>query len=686
MAQFDSLACTIGHELDEVIVKGYTILHKTDRDIYMVTSKQLKESTDVLDLLNKLPGINYEPITNVVSVKMDKNVLFQVDGIERSQEYLSNLALDRIQRVEVINRIPERYTIQGYKYILNIKLHKDYIGNDFILKNYCMLDLAHNNGDNFVANEQPAVSLSHASKNIDVYFLYGYGNIHWNYVTNYDKIYNQASHIYTGNYDVQCPNYYYSYLSHTFAGGLTYHIKDNQHLSFTLTYLHEKIRDEYNNHIFSEDLQSSSSTISTEDKSDVEKSPDLKTSLYYQATFNKFDLYMDLSYNKHDADRYHSYSAFSNFNSVNKYHDLKNYLYGNVDLTYHLQDENYINMGFLSIMNNITSRSLPSEMRVSDIRDKRLNIYTKSSFALKPNLTLETGVAFDIIKRQEDYSANKYFYVLPDVDLTYMFSNSSNISLSYNTNISYPEQMQLLESPYYLDSMIVSIGNPQLNQALTHTISVQGTLFDKFQYVGQLELIPNDINMFFTTQQNKPIQTYINASSKTWLFQVSHEWNITEALTWENSIQYMSMYKSYNGISNHTKAWIGNSELSFFYKSINTMATLEYSRGMFRAPLIQGFQEYGQDLWELAIQKKILKDRLSLSLNYVLPIKWGVRQNQNSYIISDFHSESTNFRLNTYNNVLMLRVRFNLSKGRKSRHIEQKKIFEDELRNDRGLL
>jgi hypothetical protein len=42
---------------------------------------------------------------------------------------------DRVKRIEVVRMLPGRLVAAGYKYVVNIMLKKDYIGNDLFLQN-----------------------------------------------------------------------------------------------------------------------------------------------------------------------------------------------------------------------------------------------------------------------------------------------------------------------------------------------------------------------------------------------------------------------------------------------------------------------------------------------------------------------------------------------------------------------
>ncbi|MBP8777292.1 MAG: hypothetical protein KBH23_04835, partial [Bacteroidaceae bacterium] len=119
---------------------------------------------------------------------------------------------------------------------------------------------------------------------------------------------------------------------------------------------------------------------------------------------------------------------------------------------------------------------------------------------------------------------------------------------------------------------------------------------------------------------------------------------------------------------------------------INLITGLEYNRMMTKSPRLQGYNESGQDYWMLTLGREFFKNKLSLSLMYVLPLEWGVRETQNSLTEANFYREATHLNLDTYKNMIFLRATLHLHKGKKTKESKSKSSFDDESRENRGLL
>lgn len=126
--------------------------------------------------------------------------------------------------------------------------------------------------------------------------------------------------------------------------------------------------------------------------------------------------------------------------------------------------------------------------------------------------------------------------------------------------------------------------------------------------------------------------------------------------------------------------------MEYWIKPIELLVKVEYSREMQKIPLLQGWQQFGQDLWQLSLRKTFINNSLSVSLNYVPPIHIGVRTAQKSCIETPSLNLSQNLNLRTYDNLLMLRIEWRFNKGRNKQRQVQQYEFDSEQKQDKGLL
>ncbi len=119
--------------LRAVDIRASAQVTRLDKDVYILTDSMRRVHTHAREILQQLPTITYDPLTNALKVAGSSNVLYLVDGVERSPQYVLNMDPKRIQRVEVIRVPTGRFTFEGYDAIIQIITRRRYTGYDVTL-------------------------------------------------------------------------------------------------------------------------------------------------------------------------------------------------------------------------------------------------------------------------------------------------------------------------------------------------------------------------------------------------------------------------------------------------------------------------------------------------------------------------------------------------------------------------
>lgn len=671
-------------KLPDVVVKGKTVKHKHNGELYTVTDELRKSSADCMELLGRLPGVRYESLTGNLTVMMNSNVLLTVDGVERTKDYIASLPMKKVKSVEVVTSPTGRHLAQGYRYVVNIRLHNDYSGYDLNLSNTSMLDLGGNNGSDFIANEQPSAMVAHTNRKWDFDVKYGHASIRWNYPITYEKRYNGILSLASADYTTKSPNEHFTNFTNALSGGLTYRIDKKQNLTLRFNHTNEDIATNDVSAMTATDLGTGSQTSYREDKLSSDKTPNNKLSLFYQARLGKLDIYADVSYNNRRSKSANTYRLSSGFFDESLHRNRKDYLRSTLDFNYTLSELSSLNFGYFGVWNRYSCRSLADNALIARTREQRHNVYAAFDRMMSQKLMLTLGLAAEYNHRQGE--TKHYMRLLPKASLTYFMSENAVFTLDYNTATQYPLQYQMAGASYMVDSLMRYSSNPSLRQTTSHNIALQGALWEKLQLGVQYTIAHNDITPLYHSDGGRNVQTFVNGNTRMFGAVATYDWSITDKLLWENSVQFRYMRRAANGLHNHSHSWVGASRLNYIDSNAGLTASLEYSKGLYREPLLQGFQEYSQDYWQLSLTKKLLKNRFTASLNYILPVSAGVHRYQKSCVETSFHREATSLNTKTYDNILMVRLRYNLHIGKKAKKTKQRSVFEDENKRDRGLL
>jgi hypothetical protein len=111
--------------LDEVTVtrKKLKGVEEIDRTVFNVSDDIINASTSGLDLLRHIPSVTVD-FLETVTLEGKTDIQFHVDGVQRSKEFVSQLAPEKIDRVELITSPSVKYDadISG---IISIRLKKE---------------------------------------------------------------------------------------------------------------------------------------------------------------------------------------------------------------------------------------------------------------------------------------------------------------------------------------------------------------------------------------------------------------------------------------------------------------------------------------------------------------------------------------------------------------------------------
>lgn len=674
----DSIADTIS--LSEVVILQKLVKHSIKKDVYTISSQIRERSYGVLDVLKNLPGINIDNLSQQITVRMDNRVVILVDGMERPKEYIQSLTSDQIEKIEILNVLPQKYNIAGMRYGINI-ITQNIMGYNVNLQNF-MIFSPSNNGANDIANIQPHANYIFTGKKIKFNMGYGYANIHWNYPIYYERsIVGDIDKI-SQKVSPKSPNEYSTQRINNMNIGLDYswNQKNLIYLRSTFSHVNESLFDKI---LFYNAFSANSPLLESEYYGYADKYNEFKQTLGYNGKFNrKIEFSVDLNYNyKRNAVR----DVYENqtYSSLNRYINNKRFLQGNVDLNYVFNKGITLNGGYTFMWNKYLS-TLSNEVLSRNIF-RRHDFFSYIDANLKDILSIHAGLKFEYFANQSLLQNAHYTEILPTIQLSYMPHENIQIAGNFDMRMIYPIQSQLSEINYQIGDNIWSKGVSTLKPMKISTYSLQLTLWDNLMFGVGCEHNKNFISNVYRQEPSGISRTMVNDNLHKWSFMAMYDWQISNSLSFENSINVeLSNLHSDIGAQKYTNV-ILDSQLKWFVKKFNFTASFEYSKGLVRNPLSQGYNETGQDLWEVSLHKSFFKKRLNIFLDYCPPIRFLKHDVQRTVINTPFYKDVQSLNLHTYDNLVLLRVTFNLHRGMsgKIKHIEEK--FINEEKRGRGL-
>ncbi len=104
VADSDTLASDTSQvRLKEVLVTGSTVRHYGQQDTYQVTKAMREGVSDAGELLGKLNGVTFNPLSGELKYLSSKNIIILVDSIPKDEEYIKRLRPYRFDHITIVN-------------------------------------------------------------------------------------------------------------------------------------------------------------------------------------------------------------------------------------------------------------------------------------------------------------------------------------------------------------------------------------------------------------------------------------------------------------------------------------------------------------------------------------------------------------------------------------------------------
>ena len=96
---------------------------------------------------------------------------------------------------------------------------------------------------------------------------------------------------------------------------------------------------------------------------------------------------------------------------------------------------------------------------------------------------------------------------------------------------------------------------------------------------------------------------------------------------------------------------------------------------------------YGKNIsMDFAVQKSAFNNRLGIQFIYLPPFHLGVHKYQKQQIDTPFYKNCSRLGLRTYDNMLFLRLSWQLHKGKETKSVIDRTTYDDESVRSRDLL
>jgi hypothetical protein len=669
--------------LDETIVLAENRQKQLDKRRYPVSPEMRRGITTVQELLNRIPNIYFDRISNLIYVENNPDILLLIDGMHPSEAYVKTLSPHRIETIEIIR--PEgRFISEGYSSIINLIQKETYMAYDVHVSAASTLNPAGTNGEDWMAQTHPSLSLTYTGKKVDIYGMYSWNRERWNTPVSKNLAYDNTE-LTSDRITANNPNDFYERDEQFVSGGMNYKISDKQILSFQGDFVsgESMAKYEYDMHQAlhaSQRINIKNTTVNHAfDKA-------LAGTLYYQGQVgNRLHIYGDFSYNYYYNDvisRYDQNNA-SNYQDENEYDEFKNQTQLNVDGKYLLSPGLFLKAGYANSWRKYASTASIGRGFL-DYRERRNKLYANASLLPSDRLHISLGAGLEHIQTWNRGERTAVVRILPYGNINYRPSQQWNIDAGYTSNQFYPGLYQLSPMSIVVDTFLTQVGNPALRSAVRRRIYADFSWRNKLSFVPSFHYTKDDVSEDYLKNAGKIYRTFSNFDTQEYSLYLSFRHSFNPHLTFNGNLTFYYAEIPHTEMRNSLSGHLLNVAINYHNPRQSLDIDLGYHRNMKKQLLLYGYKMQGRDHWLISITKNVWKEKLSISLSYIPPLAWGVREESIKEVNLPIYRERTVLNMNTYNHTLFIRASYRFdnanikSAKKKETHVNLK---EREMKN-----
>jgi hypothetical protein len=366
---------------------------------------------------------------------------------------------------------------------------------------------------------------------------------------------------------------------------------------------------------------------------------------------------------------------FSSFNQDNFSYtsDIKlsgDFLRSNLNFTHSFNSKLSVDLGYSNVYFSNTNSQGSNSFTRFNYRN-RYSVYVNYRPAEKWNAKI--GGIVEHYQQKYTGSSNNFNTFLPYVNVQYVAGKKFNVIAKYHSNAGYPTINQL--NPYKIvqDSLLYTVGNPDLKTGNQQTIGLDFNLlnvitispyysFNKSYLTSCIEPDPDKNNFFLNKHVNA--DNYRN-------YGVNADFTVPfgKKLFWKNNVGVYRSEVAYKSWSNSLDNVRINSNLIYFDPANNNFIGLIYQKQVYKDVLVQGYNMNGNDLLLVMLRKSFFKQKLNVGLSYIFPFETGLNYDLINTVNTANYTQRSHLRMEFVKNLVFLDIsyRFNAGKTIKSK-------------------
>lgn len=666
-------------QLKGVEVTARTETHSGLTDSYMVT-KQMREGIRTAgELLSRVNGVFYNPMTREVKYLGSSNVVILVDSIQKSESYIKRLSPDRFDRIDIVNNPTGKYL--GYDAIINFHTKPNYIGTEVNLlsQSFVAPDGRNGEGQDF-QSERATFDLTHTRNR-------------WNLSADgeYNWYQGGTSSYFTAIYpynDLRLTKLERSRKSTTdnsrsnkydFGAALDFQPNDNHSFSIQWRIEPKDIKSFSDYDLLMENTRTGETkTVNYSSRNHVHDRLDNTIGLYYRGRFNGWALNSSATYNFGNWDKNYDIRRSDGYSLTNDYHNSQRYFWGGADMSRQIAGGK-VAIGFSDYVTiaNYKNRNRLSGQLLTDNSLLQNNLMAVAQFLIGRTMAMTATAGLYTYRNSEGTDHITRFAPRVAVNWFWQPGQKFIARLNYSLTSAMPGLSLVSDFGQYTDSLIYQMGNPLLKPMTDHEIKLTLTFWRSLNItVNYIHGTNSYYNIAEVGQGETPyvLNKYQNGTANELRLVVNYKKSFARHFEFSGEASMRWKEASYLTYRKHRMSAGTNWYVAYRNNkhSLNAFLGYRLDDNMGLTPQLMGWGS--TDNLSLSFTKYLCKNRLSLMAMYVLPVHLAKGVIHNDFIspgLQRYGRSNNQFRTD---NLISIAVTYRFNNGKSVRKYTRRTI------------
>ena len=665
--------------LKGVEVTAQTESHSALTDSYLVTKEMRRGIRTAGELLSRVNGVFYNPVSREIKYLGSSNVVILVDSIQKSESYIKRLSPDRFDRIDIVNNPTGKYL--GYDAIINFHTKPNYIGTEVNMLSQAFIATDGRNGEGQDFQSERA--------SFDV----TYTRNRWNLSADGEYKWNQ-----TGTSSYYTAVYPYNNLMQTkleqprksptdntmsnrydFGAALDFQPNDNH--SFSIQWRIEptdsKNRSAYR--LMMENTKTGeSSTVGYSLRNHVHNRLDNSFGLYYRGRFKGWSLNSSATYNFADWDRDYDIRRTDGYALTNDHRSSQRYFWGGADMTRQIAGGKMtLGLSDYVTVANYRNRNRISGQMLTDNSLLQNNLIAALQFFIGRSMAMTLTGGLYTYRNSEGGEHITRFAPRATVNWFWQPSQKFIARLNYSLKSEMPGLSLISDFGQYTDSLTYQMGNPLLKPMTNHLVSLTLTLWKSLNLTAYYFHGANSYaNIAEVVTGEKPyiLKKYQNATANEFRFIVNYKKSFAEYFEFSGEASMTWKKSSYSVYRKHRMAPGADWYLAYRNSrhSFNAFLSYELMGNMGVLPQMKGWG--CTDGMAISLTKYLMKNRLSLMVMYFIPVHFAKGVIYNEVISPGMQQYTRSDNQFRGDNTFSLAVTYRFSNGKRVRNYTRRTV------------